>query len=834
MTADRWAEVETLFASALDRQPTARDAYVHARASSPDVAADVMSLLASHERPGGFDLLPNDDDGLDGGRLTAGARLGAWEVVNRVGAGGMGEVYLARRADGQYEQVAALKVLSLVAGGAVAGQRLVAERQILARLSHPSIARLIDGGVSDTGIPFLVMEYVPGERLTTYCAEHHLDLRARLSLFLVVCDAVRYAHEHLVVHRDLKPANIIVTPDGAPKLLDFGIAKLLDGDPTGDTTQSGWRALTPDYASPEQLNGQPITTASDVYQLGVLLHELLVGRRPSRDSNAELVPPSSFDSPLARQLRGDLDAILLKALRAEPAERYRGAAHFADDIARFIDGHPVHARPDSWAYRSRKFARRHSLSLMGTAAVFLLVLAFAIGTQRQSRRTAVERDRAEAVTDFIESVLGRASPNTAGRANESVRDVLDRGAARVQSELSGQPLVQARLLQVIGNVYGEIGVRDSAVVMLTRAVHLLRQSAADRDPELATATRRLGLFLTQTGKFDSAATLLEEAERRLRRDVATGTARFASALTDLGYSWQVHGRLGRADSLLREALMIQERDSVAAAGATLNNLGWIQISRGDMPAAEGYFRKSLAERLRLHGRNHVLVATSLESLGTALSRAGKFAEADSILSEAIELRQRIAPETRADIAGLIYSRAQIRRQQGRLAEAVPMLEQALTMRISDLGDDHFVTANSRNGLALAFEDLGRMAEAEALYRRALRTHQTHFGVDHLNPAFIELNLARLLARTESRLEAIERFTHAIPIARKAQPSNRRFLDDLSSLGALRCETRDQAGGLRDLREAAAALAPPDSSPPRDDYQRALNRLGACQGHNVRR
>jgi tRNA A-37 threonylcarbamoyl transferase component Bud32 len=436
MTADRWTQIESLFEAALDQASEDRDAWLDAACPDPDLRREVADLLAASEKAGQFLERPAE---LFAGDLMAeantGCLVGPYRLLREIGRGGMGVVYLAERADGQYQQRVAVKLLGHSLDADERHRRFLAERQILASLEHPSIARLLDGGVTENGQPYLVMAYVPGRPITDYCREHGLGLRERLRLFATVCDAVQYAHRKLVVHRDLKPSNILVTDHGQVKLLDFGIAKLLDAgaaehadaaDLAAPVTRTGLHLLTPEYATPEQVSGAPVSTASDVYQLGLLLYELLSGHRAydfeTRSlteiarvvSEEEPVPPSravgegSVIRP--KQLRDELDAIVMTALRKEPARRYASAGFLADDIRRYLDGLPVTAHADSLGYRLRTFSRRHRAAVAAGLVIALLLVGYAATVTVQQAQTAHERDRAERINRVLLGLFAPASP----------------------------------------------------------------------------------------------------------------------------------------------------------------------------------------------------------------------------------------------------------------------------------------------------------------------------------------------------------------------------------------------------------------------------------------
>src|SRR5271169_1370660 len=454
-----------------------------------------------------------------------GDRIGPYRVLRTLGVGGMGEVFLAERADAAFEQQVAIKV---VYGGSFARgvqSRLKIERQILAQLDHPNIAHLLDGGTLPEGRAYLVMEYVDGIAIDTYCDSNRLDLGARLKLFQIVCAVVHYAHQNLIVHRDLKPSNILVTAAGVPKLLDFGIAKLLDerqaGQHTLAMTHADIRLMTPDHASPEQVRGQPITTSSDVYVLGVLLYKLLAGTGPFLISSVRLAeneraicekdprPPSQTvrrdDSEesrsiaesrsttpkrLARGLAGDLDNIVLMAMRKEPERRYASAQQMSSDIQRYLEGRPVIARRDTWSYRSSKFVRRHWLPVAAGVGAAALVLAFAATTYMQSLRIAAERDRvaqqreraeherarAEEVSSFLVNLFKLSDPEE-NRGNQvTARELLDSGAKRLQAGLQDQPETKAALLSTVGAVYDSLGQYQDALPILDESLRLQDKS----------------------------------------------------------------------------------------------------------------------------------------------------------------------------------------------------------------------------------------------------------------------------------------------------------------------------------------------------------------------
>ena len=537
LTPTRFQQMRALFEAVLEAKPVDVDAFLATRAPDDDaLRAEVQALLAAHSRTGATLESPISSDALtaagEQSDWTA-TRVGPYQVLRRIAIGGMGSVYEAVRADDQYEMRVAIKSLRRSVESELALRRFRYERQILANLSHPNIAALLDGGVTDEGQPYFVMEYVDGAPITQWCDEHRLGLRARLVLFLQVCAAVQHAHQNLVIHRDLKPGNILVTADGTVKLLDFGIAKLLREEEGSDqlpATQGGARLFTPDYASPEQVRGLPVRTASDVYALGVVLFELLTGRRPF-DLQGRLLAeleqivcseppprPSATITSAAWQamqfrsgararsrLEGDLDAIILTALRKEPDRRYGSADQMARDLRSYLDGMPVTARPDDIGYRIAKFIRRRRVEVVAAAAVVIALIGGIVTTTHQAKTAKQERNSATAIRDFLTTMLGAADPGALGR-DVTVREVLDSAAVRADT-LAAEPEIGAEIREVIGNTYLGLGEYEPAIAQYDLALALRHRISPDGDyatgDSAHQAQRRLGIHgKLPPGRFD--------------------------------------------------------------------------------------------------------------------------------------------------------------------------------------------------------------------------------------------------------------------------------------------------------------------------------------------
>ena len=561
--AERWQRVKTLFHDVLDRPPDERAGYLLRTAPDEMVRAEVEALLAAHEAAetedtlgGSFQPVWGEDHRPESAPADPllGARMGAWRLEERVGEGGMGAVYRAARADGHFAQQAAVKVLHAGPNAQRLADRLAQERALLARLDHPGIARLLDGGLAEGGalggLPWLALAFVHGRPLTAYADEHRLDVDARLRLFLQVCDAVAYAHTRLVVHRDLKPSNVLVGSDdgGRPRatVLDFGIAKILTDDGDALLTQTGDGALTPAYAAPEQLRREPTTTATDVYALGVLLYELLAGRRPyelagATAAEAERLVTAHDPAPMSRadgvpparasRLRGDLDLIVQRAMAKEPERRYATADALAADLRRHLDGLPVDARAPTAAYRVRKFAGRHRA---GVAAAVVAVLALVVGLgvalwQAAEARTAATTAqqaaaRAEASQAFLIGMLSAADPDLDGR-DVRVATLLDRAAATLDSTLAAQPGLRADARQRLGETYRALGLFPEARAQFADAVAVYTALGGPDDPATAASQRWLGAILADLADYAAADSSLAQALAHHARGARAALAR---------------------------------------------------------------------------------------------------------------------------------------------------------------------------------------------------------------------------------------------------------------------------------------------------------------------
>jgi serine/threonine protein kinase/tetratricopeptide (TPR) repeat protein len=706
-----------------------------------------------------------------------GIRLGSYRLLREVGEGGMGRVYEAVRDDAQFEKRVAIKIVHEVAGDAVS-RRFRQERQILAVLDHPHIARLLDGGVTGDGRPYLVMEYVDGEPLTTWCETRQLGLRDRLALFLSVCEAVQYAHRHLVVHRDLKPGNILVTPEGDVKLLDFGIAKLLP-DPTlpgrERVTATVQRPFTPAYASPEQVRGQPVSTATDVYSLGVILYELLTGRNPfelegrsplelmqlletepMRPSEAvtDQVTVEGGTLRLRRALTGELDNIILMAMRKEPARRYGSVEQLADDVRRFLGGRPVLAQRDTWGYRTRKFASRHRAGVAAAGLVAVSLLGGIATTAWQARRAGIERDRArlearkaERINAFLTEVLRSPDPWASGR-DVRVTDLLAGAASRATQELAAEPEVLAEVQTAIGMSWAGLGSFDSAQPLLESALRIRRGLPNDPPSSRVRSLANLaGLFLA-TGDLDRAEPLLREALATIRVETKEDSILYAdlhgrtgSLLQALG-QWEGAAREHEEVLALRRRLLGPDDPDVAES---LNDLAVVRGQQGQYAVAEALLREALGIMQRAKGADHPDVAAAMNNIAFTLGEEGRFEAADSFYRASLALRTRVLGPEHPDVAWTLYAYASMLHEKGDYRAAELNARRVLALRGRTLPDAHPLVSSSLQVLGRSLAAQGRPAEAEGPLRESLALRRASLPARHWLVASAESVLGECLA-----------------------------------------------------------------------------------------
>ena len=850
MTPERWAAAQQLFEAALACAGDARAAFVDREAADGDLAALVHGLLAADaEEHGGTPLVSVVSDAV--AEATASSpppleRLGPYKLVKMLGEGGMGAVYLAERDDDEFLQQVAIKVVR----GLLDPERVRqfrAERQILAWLEHPNIARLLDGGTTPEGLPYLVMEHVEGVPIDQHCDTQRLTVAARLQLFLEVCDAVSHAHRSLIVHRDIKPSNIMVTEGGVPKLLDFGIARLaLEGAPDAAAPQPPGRMLTPEYASPEVVRGEQVTTAADVYALGVLLYELVTGARPLRfatmtsaeiervvchvtphqPSVAAREPSDRLPGPderarvrcatprsLSACLAGDLDAVVGKALHKEQTSRYASVEALASDLRRHLDGRPVEAREAKWSYVAARFVTRHRWGV-GAATLLMLVVATAAVTfsvqaarlAEERDRTARERDTAQQVLGFLTELFQVSNPDARVGGPVTARELLDRGAERIDAELAGKPVIQAQLLGTMGTVYGSLGIYDRSAALLERGLELRRATLGREHPETATAMEDLAEAYRELARFDEAETLHREALALKRRTNAPPSS-LASSLNNLGLTLSERGRYADAEPLLREAIAMWQRHEGPTAepvAVGLNNLAAVLRQQGRLDDAVPVLEQAIAIRRQRMGNGHPALAQVLGHLGQVFNAKGDLARAEPLLRETLDIRQRVYGPDHPDTITSLTNLTSLLHDQGKLAAAEPLYRAALASAGKRLGTTHPDYAVQLNNLATLLEDWRRYGEAEALYRESLAIRRGRYGPAHAAVARVQHSLGRVLFAMGRTTEAEAELRSALAIKRQVLPAGHfEIALSLAVLGELMAATRRVSDGEALLIEALA-------------------------------
>lgn len=748
-----------------------------------------------------------------------GDRIGPYRVLRTLGVGGMGEVFLAERADAEFEQQVAIKV---VYGGALARgvqSRLKIERQILAQLDHPNIAHLLDGGSFPDGTAYIVMEYVDGIPIDAFCDSNRLDIPARLKLFQTVCAAVHYAHQNLIVHRDLKPSNILVTAAGTPKLLDFGIAKLLDerqaGHHTLAVTHADIRVMTPDHASPEQVRGQAITTSSDVYVLGVLLYRLLTGTGPffipsmrltdierticekepplpshavGTDDSAETRGTAGARNTsvnrLRRTLRGDLDNIVLMAMRKEPERRYASAQQMASDIERYLDGKPVIARRDTMSYRTAKFVRRHWLPVTAGIGTAFLILAFATTTYVQSLRIAAERDRvaeqrelaerertrAEEVSRFLVNLFKLSDPEE-NRGNQvTARELLDSGAKRLRAGLKDQPETKAALLSTVGAVYDSLGQYQDALPILDESLQLQPQA---HDKSHINTLLELGQARIGLGDLPGAEVPLQEALHLSQSAFGASSLESGRALWALGMLRHQQGQFRIAKDLYKQSLGILEATDAPQSdvSAVLDDLGKVYVREQQWALAKQTYERALEIDRRVLGDDHPRVAVRLSGLATVAQNMGDFKLAEVLYRDAIQRSERVYGDRHPETAAGKGNLGLLLQREGRLAEAEPQLRSALDVMLSLYGPDNYNVGYARVSLAMLLHDQGNFAAAESEFRQALAIYDKSLPANHQYRASLLMHFARLLVDRGKTNEALALSDQSIRIWTATSPAS---------------------------------------------------------------
>ncbi|MGA9334513.1 MAG: serine/threonine-protein kinase [Rudaea sp.] len=811
-----------LFEAAVELHGKAREEFL-TRECSGDQALrdDVEALLkcdANADDPLARSVAAQIDERDGAAQVPVGRVIGSYRILRELGSGGMASVYLAERADREYENKVAIK---LIRGfpTAQALEHLRRERQVLAGLGHPHIARLLDGGTTSDGQPYLVMDYVQGLPLQQWFAQRQPSLELRLRVFQQLCLAVHHAHQNLIVHRDLKPANVMVRDDDTPVLLDFGIAKLVAPDPDGELA-TVVHAFTRDYASPEQLAGGSVTTASDIYGLGLLLYELLCGkpyRNAAGTSEWRTSRPARIAGEAARewvragaaQIDGDLDNIVRRSVAEEPDRRYSSAAAMALEIDRYFAGLPLEAGPDLWRYRVAKFVSRHRLGVASSILAVLCVIGAAtwlavernraMQAQVQARREAETADR---VTEFVLQLFRNADPQVTRGQDVTARELVDRGSRTLDTGLAGQPQVRARLLEALGEIYTSIGVPRESVKLLREAVALLRRP--DADPlRLARALNELCRADTQSSDYAEGLQACQEALTLRHARLDPGAAELGHSHDALGVVEQELGNFADAEQNYRRALAIfsaagpEHRGDVAS---THHDLGYLAAHRGDYATALREYRIALASKRALYGEAHPLTLNSLDGVAQSEAALGDLGAARRDFAAALKLRVAVHGAQSMPVARAHNNLASVMQDMGDYAGSQTHYTAALKIEKALQPPDSMDVAYTANNLATLFEDRGDPEAALPLFEKSLQIRETKFKPPHPALARAQHNLARCLLMMGNSTDARTHLDAALTARRALLPATdtQRFDSEL-----LLAQWQLVAG---QLDQAAAALA----------------------------
>jgi len=865
MDAERFQRVGELFDAVIELVPQARRERLAQLCDDPDVRADVDALLCADERGDSFERAARlqrdefaDDGTMDRDEGASVPACGPWRGIRELGRGGMGVVHLVERKDGAFRQLGALKLIKRGMDSDPIVARFLRERRVLAQLDHPGIARLLDGGMSEDGRPYFVMDFIDGVGLADYVRARSPRLRERLSLFLDICSAVAYAHRQLIVHRDIKPGNVLVTSDGTIKLLDFGIAKLLAGTGDGeDPTATHARPFTMRYSAPEQRSGGPAGTAIDVYSLGALLYELLSGAHACDAEDASLrekegdgpAPPSAALArvPSARRiidpraLRGDLDTIVMRALQPLPERRYASIDALAEDVRRHLDGQAIEARRDSRGYRVRKFCRRHRYVLGAVLAVVVMAIAAAAFSQRQAILASEEARRAQAALDFLEGVFAQASPDENNGKPFTAHQLLERGEKQ-SAAMSVDPRLRVELLNLVGRLYWDIGDYDRARTTVGKAI-----AAGADSPTLVRSRSELLMarIERELGAFPAALAHASEALAFAERSGAAGRKAALAADRARVEVLVASQDFQRADPLLRRladsdretfgALSLEFADDLVMIGKLLENSG-----RG--PEGIAAIERAVAILRAQPTPSDSRLLDALNRLGLARLHAQDLAAAEPLMRECVEIATRLYGADNVQTWTTRSNLIRVAEVGGRLDDAVPERERLLAVEREALGDtDPAQIASHAKFLAADYRDLGRFDAAEAAFRDSLasstKAHGSAEGNDNAD-TLLHLGIVLQLQGRLTEAEAAIRHAYAIAYAHELQGSQW-LADTRARLGnVLRMEGRhvDALVELHAAVDGLGGVAPADGtkSDPNLANAMALLSLAELDAGNVDR
>lgn len=801
MSTERWQRLEEIFSLAIDLPVTEQEEFIRNRCGKDlELYERLTAMLAADASP--HPILDENaatlvHDDFDAGESWIGKRFGVYEITAQLGFGGMGVVLLGERADGAFSQKVAVKIIKRELGSPEILRRFANERRILARLNHPNIARLMGGGVTPDGIHYLTMEFIEGVPVDQYCDTHRLTIHERVKLFLKVCEAVAYAQRSLVIHRDLKPSNILVTGDGVVKLLDFGIAKALDPDLADSDqlklTRTGMQLMTPSYASPEQIRCETITTASDVYSLGVVFYELLAGYppykigslnmaeidkllsttqplRPSAAATSLPVSPNmnrdetirvpadiarlrrTEPRQLRRKLSGDLDNICLKMLRVDVDRRYQSADQLVDELNRHIEGRPVHARPDTIHYRISKLISRNkttsAITAMMLCAIMVTVSYYTAQLAKQRDRARVEAGKATEIASFLTSIFNVADPSTSHGRSISARELLDSGATRLEHELSDQPATQTEMMHLLGSIYYNLALYDQSREVTLKSLRIRREHFGENNPDVAMSLFQLGMIEYSLGSLDSAESLYRQSLKIRRSYSGDMDSTVAEIKNDLGQVLRHLGRMDEAENYVRDAL--QTRRTLFGnyhkdVAHSLTHLGRLYWTRQDLDRAEPLLREAVQIYSDLLGRYHLETGASMSALASLLVDKGELHSAESLYLESLDIFSTLVGRGHVYTAGVIGSLGELALRDNRPGAADTLFRHTWEVYSTALPENHSNRATALAGIGRTFMARAEPDSAVPYLERALAVRRAFYGDNHWQTGITMIYLGECLA-----------------------------------------------------------------------------------------
>lgn len=771
MTTDEWNNIEAIVDEALEIPEEERDAFIKKRCiSEPDLIEHVYSFLASVAKADQYfssstklkdkleDEAASESLFSENYSTLIGNEIGAYTLTSLLGEGGMGAVFLGERTDGQFEHYVAIKIIQSGLNSSNIYDYFIRERQILAGLNHENIARLYDGGVTDSNIPYLIMEYVDGTPIDEYCDHHRLTADERIELFKSVCNAAKYAHKNLVIHHDLKPENILITDSGTVKVMDFGIAKLVDGSNIDDSQADERRQshfVSFSNAAPEQLSGDSATTTSDIYALGVLLYKLLAGVRPlplKNKSGKEIIdlienhepepltdcfhmlPANERDKILSDRsttaskdselLNDDLNAVAQKCLKKTPDDRYQTVDDLVQDLRLYQNNFPVRARNSRSFYVAKKFADRNKAPI-AVGAIFLITTLFSAlfytyNVQQERDSAQMEANKSKQMTEFVLNLFQGSAPTQTGGSDISARDLLNRGIDRTEY-LSNQPEIQASMFEVLGRILTQIGEYDEAEDLLQQSIDLRVELRGKNDLETISSYELMGTLLSAKGDLFKARTMLEDALSKRREIQGVRQAAMSEANTELAYVYRRLGKYEQAENIYRSLISIYEQElgpddpltltSLSSLGVTLHN-------SGNLGEAEIIYRDVLEKRLELYSSAHPNIAMSYNNLGSLLLNIGRFDESEKMLAKSLDMRRTLFGESHPKVSLTLNNLGILKRNRGQFDQAISLIEESISINRDLLGAGELQTATNLFSLAELYLMTGITGEAFNHYKKA--------------------------------------------------------------------------------------------------------------------